>query len=629
MLRFFSFQVFRRYGLHARLLWRCAPRWSLLCLASSIVVAGTATVALVTTGRLVGALPAALEDGFGSRAAETAWIWLLATATVFVIGPVANAVLAAAAQAVAARYQVLVLDMLMEVGTHPYGVAHLEEPRSAGELAAVARAPRDWLFIAGIHTGWTLLSIRLGGIGAVVVLAGWSWWAPICLAAGWLVSSRGFARWSNTIFDDLLDVTGNARRRADYLRSLLTDAAPAKEVRLFGLTDWLVGRFTTAWQEAMRLVWANRVRGLRVTLLVLLVPLAVYGVVVAALARDAWTGTVSGGALVTFAQAALAMSAFGAQREPQSGLARTMAVVSELARLRSREGLPLLPSPPARTAVSATERRGGPASVVLRDVTFGYPSEERPTLSRLSLEIPAGQSIALVGVNGVGKSTLIKLLCGLYRADQGTVRVDGEDPGVSERARRRVAVIFQDFVRYHLSLRDNVAAGATGHEPDDVLVRRALADAGGAAVLASLEFGWDTVLSAEYAGGTDLSGGQWQRVALARALAALDAGAGVLVLDEPTAALDVRAEAALFDRFLEVTRGATTLLVSHRLSSVRHAERIVVLGADHNGGACVVEDGGHEELLANDGSYAELFTLQASRFVADTVAGTVTDTEGV
>jgi len=229
----------------------------------------------------------------------------------------------------------------------------------------------------------------------------------------------------------------------------------------------------------------------------------------------------------------------------------------------------------------------------------------------LTLEIEPGSSVAVVGANGAGKSTLIKLLCGLHRPDSGRVLVDGGDPGSDDRLRRRVAVIFQEFVRYHLTLRENVGMAMLGdHREEDVaaVVPRALHDATGDPVLARVG-GWDRVLSGEYAGGTDLSGGQWQRVALARALAAIDAGAGVLVLDEPTAALDVRAEAQLFDNFLTVTRGLTTILVSHRLSSVRHADRIVVLD-----GGRIVEDGTHDELVASGDRYARMFALQAERF---------------
>ena len=178
-----------------------------------------------------------------------------------------------------------------------------------------------------------------------------------------------------------------------------------------------------------------------------------------------------------------------------------------------------------------------------------------------------------------------------------------------------MTAIFQDFVRYQLPLRDNIGFGARAIA-DQTVLEHALHDAGGAPVLDELSFGWDTVLSPEYTKGTDLSGGQWQRVALARALAALSADAGLLVLDEPTAALDVRTEAALFDRFLQVTRGATTILVSHRLSSVRHADRILVLDNPAGAGAHIIEDGSHEELVAAGGVYADMFALQASRFAA-------------
>lgn len=623
---FVSSAVFRRYVLHIGLLWRSAPLLSLVCLLLALIGAGAGTAALVTTGQLVGSLPGAVDGGLGSAAAWEASTWLAATAVLFVLVPVASAVLAAVSQVVSARYLVVVLDLIMEVGTRPHGIAHLEDPRSAGELTAVAREPQDWLFIAGVQAGWTFLSIRLGGIGAFAIVAGWSWLAAFSLVVTWLLLSKSYSQWNNTIFDNRLEATGNDRRRAAYLRSLLTGVPSAKEVRIFGLTDWLIGRYASAWRSAMWPVWAKRARGLYVTLAVLVAPLAANTAVILFLARDARVGALGGGAVVMLAQAMLAMSAFGPQQDPQLFLARTLAVVTELARLRRGQGLFPLRSEASSPAQSSSHRqpRGErvrePASIELRDVSFTYPSEDRATLSKLSLEIPAGQSVALVGANGVGKSTLIKLLCGLYRPEHGTVRIDGADSGVDEYARRRVAVVFQDFVRYHLSLRDNVGVGACSIDDDQRHFDDALTRAAADSVLARLEHGWDTILSPEYAGGTELSGGQWQRVALARALAALDAGAGVLVLDEPTSALDVRVEAALFDRFLDVTRGVTTLLVSHRLSSVRHVDRIVVLGPGADGGAHVVEDGSHDELMAHGGVYAGLFSLQASRFAHGTVS---------
>ncbi|HEX8393192.1 MAG TPA: ABC transporter ATP-binding protein, partial [Longimicrobium sp.] len=242
-------------------------------------------------------------------------------------------------------------------------------------------------------------------------------------------------------------------------------------------------------------------------------------------------------------------------------------------------------------------------------VRFTYPGRRLPTLDGLSLHVPAGQSVAIVGENGAGKSTLIKLLCGLYDPDAGRITLDG---GASPlQARGRIAVIFQDFVRYRLPLRENVGFGHLRTMGDTAALEGALRDAGGGELLERMPRGWDTVLSREFEGGVDLSGGQWQRIALARALAAVRGGAGLLILDEPTASLDVRAETELFERFIELTRGVTTVLVSHRLSSVRRADRIVVIG---EGG--VVEDGTHDALMAAGGRYAEMYSLQAERFAA-------------
>jgi ABC-type multidrug transport system fused ATPase/permease subunit len=226
-------------------------------------------------------------------------------------------------------------------------------------------------------------------------------------------------------------------------------------------------------------------------------------------------------------------------------------------------------------------------------------------LEAFDLTIPAGSSLAIVGRNGAGKTTLAKLLCRLYDPQGGAIEVDGVDLRELDLGawRSRVAAVFQDFIRFELPLRDNVApAGA----PDDI-IQSALADAR-AEGLAQLE----TVLARGYEGGTELSGGQWQRVALARALCGVRLGAGVVLLDEPTAQLDVRGEAEIFDRILEATRHTTTILISHRFSTVRHADRICVLE-----GGRVVELGTHEELMAAGGRYRTMFDLQASRFGAD------------
>jgi ABC-type multidrug transport system fused ATPase/permease subunit len=245
---------------------------------------------------------------------------------------------------------------------------------------------------------------------------------------------------------------------------------------------------------------------------------------------------------------------------------------------------------------------GMPArEISFRNLTFAYPGGS-PVLKDFDLTIPAGSSLAIVGQNGAGKTTLAKLLCRLYDPQTGAIEIDGVDLREFDLAswRSRLAAVFQDFIRFELSLRENVAPRGA----PDTAVQKALESAG-AQKLASL----DTVLAKGYEGGTDLSGGQWQRVALARALCAIETGAGVVLLDEPTAQLDVRGEAEIFDRILTTSRRCTTLLISHRFSTVRHADRICVL--EHGK---VIELGSHDELMAQGGRYRTMFDLQARRF---------------
>jgi ABC-type multidrug transport system fused ATPase/permease subunit len=313
------------------------------------------------------------------------------------------------------------------------------------------------------------------------------------------------------------------------------------------------------------------------------------------------------GRLITFATAAVSTSmiAFGGLSWALDGAAAPAAAVLRLQPAMGKAGALAQGTEPA-AAMPVKEIR-------FRHVTFTYPLANEPVLAGFDLTIPAGSSLAIVGQNGAGKTTLAKLLCRLYDPQEGAIEVDGVDLrtlGI-DAWRSRVTAVFQDFIRFELPLRDNVApAGAI----DDV-IEKALA-AAGAQGLAAL----DTVLARGYPGGTELSGGQWQRVALARALCAVTQGAGVVLLDEPTAQLDVRGEAEIFDRILAATRHTTTILISHRFSTVRHADRICVL--EHGK---VVELGTHDELMAAGGRYKTMFELQASRFSDDGEEGATLD----
>jgi ABC-type multidrug transport system fused ATPase/permease subunit len=310
-------------------------------------------------------------------------------------------------------------------------------------------------------------------------------------------------------------------------------------------------------------------------------------------------GRLSLGEAVVFVQSAVGISsvAFGGFSWALDGAAAPVAAVLRLeAAMR-----------PAGALESGSRRADGvPARAIrLRDVTFAYPSAGStgaPVLEHFDLTIAAGTSLAIVGQNGAGKTTIAKLLCRLYDPQAGRIEVDGVDLREFDLPswRSRITAVFQDFIRMELPMRTNVVpAGA----PDEVIF--GALEAAGAKNLAGL----NTVLARGYDGGTDLSGGQWQRVALARALASVRLGAGVVLLDEPTAQLDVRGEAEIFERLLAATRHCTTILISHRFSTVRHADRICVL--EHGR---VVELGTHDELMALGGRYRTMFDLQAQRF---------------
>jgi ABC-type multidrug transport system fused ATPase/permease subunit len=491
-------------------------------------------------------------------------------------------------------------DRLTSACVEPPGMGHLENPKLTSDLT-MARdfdlgitGPPMFISMDFIASG---LVEMVAGVASAAVLFGYAWWAPFLLAGAWL-ATHWLLRESGVWRDRNTEEVRAAQRHADYAYRLAVEPHAAKELRLFGLADWVVDRFRARRQRLFELRWqATRLRERPLAWSLLLV-LGANIVLFWSMASAAAGGTLALDHAVTYATAAVTtgMIAFGGLSWALDGAAAPVAAVL---RLKDEMG-------PAGALASGTR----PAALLpareirLRNVTFAYPSSDAPVLEGFDLTIPAGSSLAIVGQNGAGKTTLAKLLCRLYDPQAGAIEVDGVDLRTLDIAawRSRVAAVFQDFIRFELPLRDNVApAGA----PDDV-IRAALADAG-AAGLADL----DTVMARGYEGGTDLSGGQWQRVALARALCAVRLGAGVVLLDEPTAQLDVRGEAEIFERILAATRHATTILISHRFSTVRHADRICVLEAGR-----VVELGTHDELMAAAGRYRTMFDLQASRFGA-------------
>jgi ABC-type multidrug transport system fused ATPase/permease subunit len=489
-------------------------------------------------------------------------------------------------------------DELTTAAVRPPGMGHLESPELTSDLTMA----RDFdLGISGPPLSLSMDFIASGlvemvaGLASAAILFQYAWWAPLLLAGAWL-GTHWFLRESAVWRDREVEEVREAQRHADYAYRLAVDPPAAKELRLFGLADWTLDRFRARRRRLYDLRWeATRLRE-RPVLWSLLVVLGANTVLFWSMATSASSGALGLDRFVVFAVAAVTTSAiaFGGLSWALDGAAAPTAAV-----LRLRGSM----APAGSLIEGSVSPEGRPSREIrFRNLSFAYPTTHQPVLEGLDLSIPAGSSMAIVGQNGAGKTTLAKLLCRLYDPQEGAIEVDGVDVRDFELDawRGRLTAVFQDFIRYELSLRENVApAGA----PDEV-VRRALAEAG-ASGLAAL----DTVLAKGYPGGIDLSGGQWQRIALARVLAAVELGAGVVLLDEPTAQLDVRGEAEIFNRILDATRHTTTILISHRFSTVRRADRIAVI--EHGR---VVELGSHDELMAAGGRYRTMFELQASRF---------------
>jgi ATP-binding cassette subfamily B protein len=431
-----------------------------------------------------------------------------------------------------------------------------------------------------------------------VLLARFSPWAVAVLLLAGLPAFVAEAKFSGDAFR-LFRWRSPETRMQIYLETVIAREDHAKEVKLYGLGPRLLERyrdiFRRLYREDRALTMRRDAWGFA---LGLIATAALYG-------AYAWIAVTTVRRVITLGQMTMYIALF---RQGQSAVSAMLAAVGgmyedNLYLSTLYEYLETNVSQPAGTAVRGPHPEDG---VRFEDVSFSYPGAEEPALEHVTLHLTPGASLALVGENGSGKTTLIKLLTRLYAPTAGRILLDGQDLAQwDERAlRERIGVIFQDFARYQMLVGENVGAGDERFFEDEARWRTA-ADKGRASeFIETLPLGYHTQLGKWFRDGRELSGGQWQKIALSRAFMRIRAD--ILVLDEPTAAMDAQAEAEVFEHFRQLARERITILISHRFSTVRMADQIAVLNRGR-----IVERGSHEELMQLNGRYAQLFTLQA------------------
>jgi len=562
---------------------------------------------IVFTGAAIDRIPGVIRDGFESGSGRSLLTMLILAVALLTISLLLGPLFETLSNTIKAKLVAGMRERLASAVGQPATIEHLEDPSAIDQLEA-ARGSLMTSFPAEAPAALAVvLSTRLTGVIACAIVATYEWWLGLGLLCFWLVGRVPVRRQAIRTAEAVVDET-SSMRRAKYFQLLATQPLAAKEIRIYGLGDWIVGNYRRHFADGVARIWRTQDREILWVISLGSGMAIVYAAAYWMVAGDAAGGSLSAGWLAVLIPT-ISMTALAGMVTPADFTLEF--AVTGYPPLLDYEAMVRASTEARETEQAAPGYSMPDGNLALRGLTFSYPGQDAPTIDGLTLELPSGTSTAIVGPNGAGKSTLVKLLARLYEPSAGRMTLGGVDISTiptEDWRRQQLAVVFQDFTRYPLSAADNIGLASVENVSDLDGIREAAGRAGIDAYIESLPDGWNTVLSREF-GGVDLSGGQWQRIALARALFAVHHGARMLVLDEPTAWLDAYGEAVFFDEFLDLTSGVTSILISHRFSTIRKADQIVVLDSGK-----IVERGNHESLVALGGQYASAFALQASRF---------------
>lgn len=589
-----------------RLVWQAAPGWTTLSVALLVLQSVVPLVTLYLFKEIVDRLTGASQAALGGPNDEQILLLIAGAMGIAVFGILCNALLGHAntlqAHLVADQMQRIVQAKSIDMDLAYYENSQFFDKLHRAQKEAPVRPVRIVQGLTEVaRDGLTLL-------GAFALLSAFHWG----VVAGVLASSLPVVFFRLKQADDTYALERKrtaSDRLSRYLNQLLTTADQAKEVRVFGFGPLVMQRFGKLRASIRADQRQLSVRGERRQFITESVAAASGFAALAVIAQSTLEGRTTLGELVMYFGAF--QVAIGSLRPTLSGLAELYENNLFLSSLFEFLDVPRSVSEPPQPKPAPRPWQSG---LGVEDLSFRYPGTDELVLDRISLAIRPGEIIALVGRNGSGKTSLTKLLTRLYDPVGGRITIDGTDIREISTAdlRSQISVIYQDFGRYHLTARDNILLGCPDLAADDPAIVAAARWAGIHDELSRLPNGYDSIMSRSLADGEELSIGQWQKLAMARAFVR---DAPLIILDEPTSALDAAAEFAFFDRFRAMVRGRSALIISHRFSTVRLADRVYVLD-----GGRIVEQGTHADLLGQNGLYAHLFRKQAS-YYDDAFAG--------